>query len=250
MAKKSKGMVLYEVIRQNQTRLKNDVDPLAVRLKKRKKKPDTPQNDEIAFGSPRQKPANNWPPRATGLGNALLRSKLARRLRIMIDPAKLKALLLVILVTFIVVKSIQFFIGTPDAVDTTVSEVVDEPVEAENVAMGPEDTEKAKELVDQAQVLAPIGDHTIVIMTYSRRADLEPAKDFFEEKGIETRIEKRGDYFFLLTADRFMSPKRSGTDGYYALRKIKQIGAEYKAPPDFETFGERPFQDAYGMKIR
>ncbi len=250
MAKKSKGMVLYEVIRQNQTRSKNDGKTLEVRPKKRKKKPDTPQNDKIAFGSPRQRPANNWPPRVPGLGNALLRSKLARRLQIMIDPAKLKALLLVILLMFIVVKSIQFFIGTPDAVDTTVPEVVDEPVEAENVAMGPEDAEKRKELVDQAQVLAPIGDHTIVIMTYSRKKDLEPVKDFFEEKGIEARIEKRGDYFFLLTVNRFMSPKRSGTDGYYALRKIKQIGAEYKAPPDFETFGEKPFQDAYGMKIR
>ena len=250
MAKKSKGMVLYEVIRQNQMRAKNDGKPLEVRPKKRKKKPDTPQNDEIAFGSLRQRSANNWPPRAPGLGNALLRSKLARRLRIMIDPARLKALLLVILLIFIGVKSIQFFIGNPGAVDTAVPEVVDEPVEAENVAMGSEDTEKTKELVDQAQVLAPIGDHTIVIMTYSRKKDLEPAKDFFAENGIETRIEKRGDYFFLLTVNRFMSPKRNGTDGYYALRKIKQIGAEYKAPPDFETFGEKPFQDAYGMKIR
>jgi hypothetical protein len=250
MAKKSKGMVLYEVIRQNQARLKNDGKPEAVGQKKRKKKPDTPKNCGIAFGNPRQKPANNWPPRAPGLENALLRNKLARRVRFMIGPAKMKALLLVILLVFIVVKSIQFFSGTTGAVDTTVTEVVDQPVEAENGEMGPEDAGKTKELVDQAQVLAPVGDHTIVIMTYSRKKDLVPAKDFFAERGLETRIEKRGDYFFLLTANRFMSPKRTGTDGYDALRKIKQIGAEYKAPPDFETFGEKPFQDAYGMKIR
>jgi hypothetical protein len=248
MARKSKGMVLYEVIRQSQARLNNSGKPEAVRPKKREKGQDTPQNDGMAFGSPRQRPVNNWPPRTPGLRGVLLRSKLAGKLRIMIDPAKLKALLLVILLVFIVVYSIRFFIGTPETVDSTVLEVVDKPLEDENANKEPKVDEK--ELVDQAQILAPKGDHTIVIMTYGRKKDLKPAKDFFDQKGIETRIEERGDYFFLLTVNRFMSPKRSGTDGYYALRKIKQIGAEYKAPPDFETFGEKPFQDAYGMKIR
>jgi hypothetical protein len=252
MAKKSKGMVLYEVIRQNQARAKGG-ETQQVRSKKREKKLETPQNDEIAFGSPRQRPGNHWPPRAPGLKNALLRSQLARKLRIIIDPARLKALLIVIMVMIIGVKSIQFFIGTPEIVETTVEQVEGPPdvaEVAEIAAEAPQVADEQKELIDQTQVLAPIGDHTIVIMTYVEKKDLAPAKDFFEENGIETRIEKRGSYYFLLTVDRFMSPKRSGTDGYNALKKIKQIGAEYKAPPGFETFGEKPFQDAYGMKIR
>lgn len=254
MAKKSKGMVLYEVIRQNQARAMGGEKTQEVRPKKREKKLETPQNDEIAFGSPRQRPGNHWPPRTPGLKNALLRSQLARRLRIIIDPARLKALLIVIMVMIIAVKSIQFFIGTPpEVVDLTAQQVKDVPEAVDVVqpdAEVPQVADEEKEFIDQADVLAPMGDHTIVIMTYGEKKDLAPARDYFQENGIETRIEKRGVYYFLLTVDRFMSPKRTGTDGHDALKRIKQIGAEYKAPPGFETFGEKPFQDAYGMKIK
>lgn len=241
MARKPKGMVLYEVIRKSQERLKTG-----------EKGPGSSKNDVIAFGSPRQKSADSWPPKAPGLGNALLRSQLARRLRVTVNPtkAKAKALLAVIVVILVAVMSIRFFTGSGENEDKLAVEVVKVAAEAENVIVEPANAEKEKELIDQTQVLAPVGDHTIVIMTYSKKKDLAPAKAFFDKKGVETKIEKRGDYYFLLTANRFMSPKREGTDGYYALRKIKQIGAEYQAPPDFETFGETPFQDAYGMKIR
>ncbi|GAI03054.1 unnamed protein product, partial [marine sediment metagenome] len=103
---------------------------------------------------------------------------------------------------------------------------------------------------EEEAIFGPIGNHVIVIMTYGENRDLEPVKEFFAESGIRTVIEKRGEYYFLLTKDHYQSPERENSDGYKALQKIKRIGASYQAPIGYETFGSMPFQDAYGMKIR
>lgn len=100
------------------------------------------------------------------------------------------------------------------------------------------------------ELLRPAGDHVIVIATYKQSEDLIPVKEYFNRNGIETDIQERGDYYFLVTKDKFQSPRRSGTDGYTALQRIRQVGADYKAPQGYESFAPNLFQDAYGMKIR
>jgi len=96
----------------------------------------------------------------------------------------------------------------------------------------------------------PEKDHIIVIATYANREHLVPVQTYFEANGIQTEIMRRGSYYLLVTKDRFESPLKSGTDGQQMLNKIKSIGAQYKAPDGFESFGRTPFQDAYGMKVK
>lgn len=93
------------------------------------------------------------------------------------------------------------------------------------------------------------GSNVIVIVAYTKQADLAPVKEYFGKNGIETEIITRGSYFLLITKDRFESTA-SGSDGYKTLQKIKQVGAAYKAPEGSERFGSKPFQDVYGMKIK
>jgi hypothetical protein len=96
----------------------------------------------------------------------------------------------------------------------------------------------------------PAGDHVIVIATYKQGDDLVPVKEYFSKNGIETQIQEKSGYFFLVTENKFQNPNREGTDGYFALQKIKKVGAKYKAPAGYETFAPNYFQDAYPMKIR
>ena len=96
----------------------------------------------------------------------------------------------------------------------------------------------------------PQGDHRIVIKQFYRNRDLEHVQRFFLAHGIDTVIEKRGSQYFLLTKDTYENPKRAGTDGAAALKRIKQIGAAYRAPQDYESFAPKLFSDAYGEKIR
>ena len=101
----------------------------------------------------------------------------------------------------------------------------------------------------QEPVVNPKGDHVIVIATYTKREHLVPVQEYFRSNGIETEIMRRGSYYLVVTKHRVESPRRTGTDGYQLLQKIRTIGAQYKAPGGFESFGRVPFQDAYGMKI-
>jgi len=88
------------------------------------------------------------------------------------------------------------------------------------------------------------GRNQIVIKQYTNRRDLEPVMQYFNEKGIETLIQNRQDVFFLVTKkDTYNTPSKSGTDGYIAIQRIKEIGAGYKAPKGFEQF---TFNDPYG----
>ncbi len=95
-------------------------------------------------------------------------------------------------------------------------------------------------------------DHVIVIASYNVAKDLKPVEKYFESQGIETEIVKaQGSIFYtLVTEKKYESPLRRGTDGYYALAKIKKIGSNYQAPQGYESFGKVPFQDAYGKKVK
>ena len=92
------------------------------------------------------------------------------------------------------------------------------------------------------------GVNKIVIVEYKQRTDLEPVRKYFSQNGIETEIVRLGNSYFLATVKKYenFSPN---TDGYEILQKIKEVGGNYKAPDGYETFGKKPFQDAYGRKF-
>jgi len=96
----------------------------------------------------------------------------------------------------------------------------------------------------------PMGDHRIVIQQYQVRADLVPVQQYFAKYGIGTDIEKRDMWYFLITSGRYDNPNREGTEGYKVREKIIELGASYKSPVGYETFGTRPFATAYGEKVK
>jgi hypothetical protein len=95
----------------------------------------------------------------------------------------------------------------------------------------------------------PEGDNRIVIQTYQLSSQLEPVKQYFADFGIETEIKRIDEWYYLVTKDKYDNPQKPGTDGYLAKQRIIELGAQYKAPMGFETFGKEPFHDAYGMKF-
>ena len=101
------------------------------------------------------------------------------------------------------------------------------------------------------KVVEPMGDNVIVITSYPLNTHLEPVKQHFAKFGIATEIVKRGSRYMLVTQNRFNDIEKPGADGYEMKRKIMSIGASYKPPAGsgFESFGTKPFQDAYGMKL-
>jgi len=110
---------------------------------------------------------------------------------------------------------------------------------SEKILLGAEKVEPAK----------PTGNNRIVIQTYRLRTHLEPVKQYFAQLGIETEIRRMGDTYYLVTINKYENPNRPGTDGYRARQVIVEVGAKYQAPPGYETFGPKPFHDAYGMKF-
>lgn len=102
---------------------------------------------------------------------------------------------------------------------------------------------------EKAELAKPTGDNRIVIQTYPLRTHLEPVKRYFARFDIETEIRKIGNMDYLVTSNKYENPARPGTDGYRARQIIVELGAKYQAPPGYETFGPKPFHDAYGMKF-
>ena len=104
----------------------------------------------------------------------------------------------------------------------------------------------------KTQPVAPVvykGDNRIVIQTHQLRPQLGPVRDYFNGKGIETEIRKIDDWYFLVTKAKYENPERPGTDGFLAKQKIIELGADYKSPPGYGSFGPKPFSDAYGKKF-
>lgn len=116
------------------------------------------------------------------------------------------------------------------------------PAAAEKTAPVPASGEKTKPAKLE-------GNNRIVIQTYQLRADLEPVKQYFAQFGIGTEIKKIGNWYYLVTRNKYENPEKPGTNGYFTKQKIIQWGAKYKAPPGYETFGTKPFHDAFGMKF-
>ena len=95
----------------------------------------------------------------------------------------------------------------------------------------------------------PTGRNRIVIQIYQVQAHLEPAKEYFDKLGVATEIIERNDLYYLVTKNKYDNPNKAGTDGYLAKQKITELGAGYKAPAGYETFGSKPFSDAFGMRF-
>ena len=116
------------------------------------------------------------------------------------------------------------------------------PVPAEKIVAVSASAKKAEPVKSK-------GNNRIVIQTYQLRTHLEPVKRYFAQFGIETEIIKTGDWYYLVTATKYENPEKPGTDGYSAKQKIIELGAKYKAPPGYETFGSKPFHSAFGKRF-
>ncbi len=102
---------------------------------------------------------------------------------------------------------------------------------------------------EKVEAVKSKGNNRIVIQEYQIRAHLEPVQQYFARFDIETEIRRIGETYYLVTKEKYENPGREGTDGYVAKQKIIEYGAQYKAPPAYETFAPHFFKDAYGMKF-
>jgi hypothetical protein len=96
----------------------------------------------------------------------------------------------------------------------------------------------------------PTGNNVIVLVEFGAHADLVPVRDHFAEYGIETEIVMENGRYFLQTKNRYDNPRTLGTDGYKVLQEIIEVGAKYKAPPNYEPFTQHLFSDAYGKLVK
>ena len=121
---------------------------------------------------------------------------------------------------------------------------------SEEVASAGDETRAEIELgPDDSQSTTTEEGNRIVIQTYRQRTDLIPVKQYFAEHGIETEIKQIGQWYYLVTAEQYETVDKPGSEGYAVKQRIVDLGAEYKAPPGYETFGRRPFHDAFGKKF-
>ena len=119
----------------------------------------------------------------------------------------------------------------------------DTPVVKQPVA---QDTSAAAVVANQP---TSTGKNRIVLKMYQVRSHLEPAKEYFDKMGVATEIIEKDNWYYLVTKNKYDNPGKAGTDGYLAKQKIIELGAGYKAPVGFETFGPNPFSDAYGKRF-
>ena len=115
----------------------------------------------------------------------------------------------------------------------------------------PENTKARTEVAEPVNVVKPTGNNVIVLVVYDSLPALAPVQAHFSKYGIETEIVLEKGRYFLQTMQKYDNPATPGTDGYRALQKIIEVGAEYKgkAPKGYETFAPNYFSDAYGKKV-
>jgi hypothetical protein len=141
--------------------------------------------------------------------------------------------------------------GSKDA-PAAVKHVVSKPAVASKTTAQDTPAVKQTDAQDAGAQAVPVtstGRNRIVLKIYQVRSHLEPAKEYFDKMGVATEIIEKGNWYYLVTKNKYDNPERAGTDGYLAKQKIIELGAGYKAPVGFETFGPKPFSDAFGMKF-
>ena len=204
----------------------------------------------VKYSVPSSKRASQWP------GKPRIVQFNAGRIEISIPYEIAIALLLGIILLVLVVfrlgqnsggpKTIEPVTKTPKRVQKQAEQTI---ASRQQVAKTDEKTRLVPASAEIVEAAKPKGSNRIVIQTYLLRAHLEPVKDYFAQAGIETEIKKMSDWYYLVTSEKYENPKKSGTNGYFAKQKIIQLGAKYKAPPGYETFGSKPFHDAYGKRF-
>jgi len=106
---------------------------------------------------------------------------------------------------------------------------------------------------EQIEPVKPKGKNAIVLAHSGRIVDLQPVVEHFAEYGIELKIVplENGQYQLRTVEQYVRNPATPGTDAFEAKRRIIEVGALYegKAPAGLDTFGKRPFSDAYGMRV-
>lgn len=90
-------------------------------------------------------------------------------------------------------------------------------------------------------------DHVIVIATCLETGELGPLRDHFAKNGFATELRQTGDYYLLVTKDKYKSPKKDGSKLDATNKRIRQIGEKYKPPTGYKGFS---FNSTYGMKLR
>ena len=232
MAKKPRRMTLYEAVRPNRSGFEPPVY----------KKPDSPD---------KEKPVETARDQVAG------RRRQSSRRIVLVIPYNVAGAVILALVLVLV---IAFKTGQISGRKNAFSQIADSTlIESSGPRQGIDRDLEISRTIDlstpeidtqQERLMAPAGDHEIVVVQYAKPEDLKPVMDFFNYNGVQTKIEKRKDTYFLVTEDRYQNPARPGSDGNLALKRIKQIGLNYKAPQGFETFKPNLFQDAYGAKLK
>jgi hypothetical protein len=237
MARGRGKMALYEVIGKSKT-LKELRPP----------QPQAPESKPVEKPeavAPEAKNPVRWPtkPRAVQFNAGRIEMSVPYPLAVVV----MLGVVAVVLVAFRVGQ------GTPirvaDDAGTPAGENSTEPagVEFPDILAGRQEAPAAE---NRETVVASTGDNCIVITQYTTDRDLKPVQKYFAENGIETEIEKSAGRYFLVTKRLYENPNRGGTDGYAALQRIKEVGANYRAPQGYESFAPNLFSDAYGKKVK
>jgi len=239
MVRNRRKKALYEVI--SKTGSKSSYDRLL-----RQPHPGEPGKDKSIASEPTtlSRGVSKWPRRPRVVQFNAGRIEISMPYQVAI--ALLLAIILLLLVFFrlgqITYLSSEEVTGADIGMPQTVQKVVPE------AAAGPPQTLEPAS-VEKLEPVGTEGNNRIVIQTYQFRAQLEPVKQYLARFGIETKIRKIDDWYYLVTSDKYENPEKPGTDGYLVKQKIIDLGTKYKAPPGYETFGTKPFHDAYGMRF-
>ena len=243
MARNRKRKSLYEVIGKSQ--YKSGYDKRLEQLH-----PESPDKDKLPITDsdiPAYQQPAQWPtrPRIVQFNAGRIETSMPYPLAI----ALVMGIVLLVLVVFRLGQNAGLArqIVTDSAVEITKNQE-----QAVKITRAPEVVKKITPVpasVEKVESARPTGNNRIVIQTHQLRADLEPVKQYFARCGIKTEIRQIGGTYYLVTKQKYKNPEKVGTDGYYAKQKIVELGADYKSPQGYGTFGKKPFHDAYGMKF-
>jgi len=239
MARNSRKKALYEVIRHGKG--KPSYHKTLGNLYNRDKPSQDSRKDEKKPEIQKQLPerAPDWPikPKLCQINRGRIELTLPYQLVI----AGLLAIILLVLVAFRLGENL----GEKQSAGLSAARL--------DTSVEPEKIEPAEPLETKPAVPAGVvnssGDNRIVIQTYQLKSHLAPVQKYFAGFGIATEIIRKGDWYYLVTKNKYEKPNRPGTDGYKARERIVKLGASYVAPEGYEPFGPKPFHDAFGMKF-
>lgn len=253
MARNTRHIALYELI--NKTRFKNSQQKVLEKIGV-VKEPAEPKGKTEAVPQAQAKPSKTETARPAR--PEFVWSSRPRTLRLYPDRIELCLtwqVAAITLLAFFATLLILFRLGQIYAIKKTQETKAVKPAVPVQALMPEKVIPAAVETSVTAQrppkMVEPMGDNVIVIASYNLSSHLEPVKRYFAQFGIATEIIKKGSRYLLVTQNRFDNVDKSGADGYAMKRKIMSVGANYKPPAGsgFESFGTKPFQDVYGMKV-